>query len=56
LVYMTKDESEIARYNIETGDWDPVDGGQALQLRQAIRIAKGEAAPDIVYAPVAASN
>jgi len=35
FVYMTKDESEIAR-----------------SMRKAIRVAKGEAAPDIVYAPV----
>ena len=52
LVYMTKDESEIARYNKESGDWDILDGGKALSMRKAIRVAKGEAAPDIVYAPV----
>lgn len=53
LVYMTKDESEIAKFNLETGEWDDISGADSIQLRQAIRIAKGEAAPDIVYAPVA---
>ncbi len=52
LVYMTKDESELARYNMETGSWDALSGSEALAMRQAIRIAKGEAAPQIVMAPV----
>lgn len=52
LVYMSKDESELALYNMSTRDWDQIGGSQALQMRQAIRIAKGEAAPGIVTAPV----
>lgn len=52
LVYMTKDEGEIARYNRDTKSWDVLDGSHALNMRKAIRVAKGEAAPDIVYAPV----
>jgi len=56
LIYMTKDESEIARYNIETGSWDPISSGEAIALRQAIRVANGESAPDILFAPVTVSN
>lgn len=56
LVYMTKDESEVARYNTEDGSWEQLGGGQALDVRKAIRVAKGEAAPDIVYAPVSVSQ
>jgi len=52
FVYMTKDESEIARYNVSNGSWEAIGGDQALAMRKAIRVAKGEAAPDIVYAPV----
>jgi len=52
LVYMSKDESEIARYNLATGDWDELSGADSIQFRQAIRIAKGEAAPNLIYAPV----
>ncbi len=52
LVYVTKDESEIAKYNLDTKDWQVLGGADALAMRQAIRIAKGEAAPGIVYAPV----
>lgn len=56
LVYITKDESEIARYNMETKSWDQLDTGKALEMRQAIRIAKGEAAPEMVSVPVFAAK
>lgn len=56
LVYMTKDETEIGYYDIANKSWSPVDGKQALDLRQAIRVAKGEAAPELVFAPLMSSN
>lgn len=56
LVYMTKDESEVGRYNIDTRSWDILNGADALALRKAIRISKGEAAPDVVFAPVSVAN
>ena len=56
LVYMTKDESEVGRYNIDTRSWDILSGADALALRKAIRISRGEAAPDVVFAPVSVSN
>ncbi|CAM3828313.1 DUF3450 domain-containing protein [Litorimonas haliclonae] len=56
LVYVSKDESEVAKYNAETGEWDVLGGADALDMRQAIRIARGEAAPGIVYAPVTIRN
>jgi len=56
LVYMTKDESEVGRYNLDTQSWDVVTGADALALRKAIRISRGEAAPDVVFAPVTVSN
>jgi len=56
LVYMTKDESEVGRFNIDTRSWDVLSGADELALRKAIRISKGEAAPDVVFAPVSVSN
>ena len=56
LLYMTKDESEVGRYNLETRSWDALNGADAIALRQAVRISKGEAAPNIVYAPVSVGN
>jgi len=56
LVYMTKDESEVGRYNLDTKSWDILSGADALALRKAIRISRGEAAPDVVFAPVSVGN
>ena len=56
FVYISKDESELARYSLESKSWEPLTGADAIQMRQAIRVAKGEAAPDIVYAPVVVGN
>ena len=52
LVYVTKDESEIAIYKLADKSWEILSGADAIQLRQATRIAKGEAAPGLVFAPV----
>ncbi len=52
LIYMTKDESDIGYYDMETKTWKQVDSGQVLNIRQAIRIANGEAAAQIVAAPM----
>jgi len=56
LIYMTKDESEVGRYNLDTKSWDILSGADALALRKAIRISRGEAAPDVVFAPVSVGN
>jgi hypothetical protein len=56
LLYISKDESEIARYNLSTRSWDVLDGAEALALRKAIRVANGEAAPEVVFAPVVVGN
>ena len=51
-VYVTKDESEVAVYDLASGEWRPLSGGDAVRMRQAIRVANAEAAPSLVYAPV----
>lgn len=56
LVYMTKDEAEIAAYDLASKTWLPVSGKQALEIRQAIRVARGEAAPKMVLAPIVVAN
>ena len=56
FVYITKDESELARYDLASKSWEKLTGADEIQMRQAIRIAKGEAAPGIVYAPVMVNN
>jgi len=54
FVYMTKDESEISRYNLGNGTWEQVEGKIALEMRQAIRMARGEARMDMLRIPVVA--
>ncbi len=59
LVYISKDESDIAIYKLAadgTGEWSALSGADGIQMRQAIRIAKGEAAPGLVFAPVLAGQ
>ena len=51
-VYMTKDQGEVATYDLASGEWRQLDGGEAARMRQAIRVANEEAAPEVVYAPV----
>ena len=52
FVYMTKDEREIKFYDLESKGWLDVDTDLALQMRQAIRMAKKEATQSIVTIPV----
>lgn len=52
FVYMTKEEDEIKFYDLSAGGWEQVDSGLALQMRQAIRMAKGEATQSMVSIPV----
>ena len=51
-VYVTKDESEVAVYDMASNSWTPVSGADSIALRQAIRVANEEAAPAIIYAPI----
>ena len=51
-VYISKDQSEAAVYDLGSGEWQALDGGEADRFRQALRVANEEAAPSIVYAPV----
>jgi len=51
-LYMTKDEAEVAAFDLESGSWTPLPNADTTQIRQAIRVAKEEAAPGIVFAPV----
>ena len=52
FIYTTKDESEIARYDINAREWKLLEGADAITYRQATRIAREEAAPAIIYAHV----
>ena len=52
LVYMTHDASASFRYDPPSKKWEELSSAKTLEVRRAIRIAKGEAAPGVVTAPV----
>lgn len=52
FLYVTKDESEMARYNMATQQWDVISSGEAPGIRRAMRVALKESAPEMVTAPV----
>lgn len=52
LVYMQADGSEVFRYDGQEKTWVELKGSRALEARLAVRMAKGEAAPTVVKAPL----
>lgn len=56
LAYMQHDGSEGYRYDPTSKEWTPVGGPKMIELRRAIRIARGEAAPGVVTAPIYMMN
>lgn len=52
LVYLEFDSSEAWRYDKEAKDWVELSGGDVLDVRRAVRIARGQSAPGVVSAPV----
>lgn len=52
LVYLEFDSSEAWRYDKETKDWAELSGADVLDVRRAVRIARGQSAPGVVSAPI----
>ncbi len=55
-VYMFKDESRLGLWNSEEGAWDNLPGSYRGDLRQAIRIARETATPNVFLAPVSGAT
>jgi len=56
LVYLQYDSSEAWRWDKEAKDWTQLSGGDVLNVRRAVRIARGESAPGVVTAPTIISE
>lgn len=56
LAYMTADGGEILRYDPTSKAWEVLSGSRALDVRRAMKMAKGEAAPTVVEAPIYLAN
>ena len=52
LFYQTLDGSGNGRWDVETGNWVALGGSYTGQIRQGIRIAREQAAPDLIRIPV----
>ncbi len=52
FLYITKDESEMGRFNMDTREWEAISASEAPGVRRAMRVALKESAPEMVTAPV----
>lgn len=52
LVYAQAGGSQIYKYETATKSWEEVTGGTALDFLQAVKMAKGEAAVNVVKVPI----
>lgn len=56
LAYQQFDGSQTLRYDSQSKEWVELSSGQALEVERGLRTARGEAAPNVVNAPVYISN
>jgi len=54
LVYQTLDESEAGVWNQDTRAWDPLDSSYRSAIREGLRIANKQTAPDLIRLPLPA--
>ena len=54
LVYQTLDESEAGVWNQESRRWEPLDGSFRTAIRDGLRIARKQSAPDLIRLPLPA--
>lgn len=51
LIYMSKDGSDVLRYDLSAREWATLKSGGS-DVRKAIRVSRGEVAPGVVMAPL----
>ena len=54
LVYQALDESQAGVWNQETRSWEPLDASFRSSIRQGLRIARKQTAPDLIRLPLPA--
>jgi TolA-binding protein len=52
LVYQSLDESEAGVWNQDSRSWESLDGSYRTAIRQGLRIARRQAAPDLILLPL----
>jgi len=56
LLYQTLDGAKVGVWSQADGAWQPLDGGYRPAIRQGLRIARKQAAPDLLRLPVPAAE
>jgi hypothetical protein len=56
LVYQSLDQADSGVWNQETRSWDPLDSSYRSAIRQGLRIARKQAAPDLIRLPLPAAT
>lgn len=56
LIYTTLDNNESGVWDSARGSWEELDGSYRAAVRQGLRIAKQQTAPDLVVLPVRAAQ
>ena len=56
LVYQTLDENEAGVWNQDAKAWEPLDSSYRSAIRQGLRIARKQAAPDLIQLPLPAAQ
>jgi len=56
LVYQSLDESEAGVWDQETRSWKPLDSSFRSAIRQGLRIARKQSAPDLIRLPMASAQ
>jgi hypothetical protein len=52
LVYQSLDQADAGVWNQETRSWDRLDSSYRSAIRQGLRIARKQAAPDLIRLPL----
>jgi len=55
LVYQSLDETQTGYWDKETRAWVPLDSSYRSSIRQGLRIARKQAAPDLIRLPLPAA-
>ena len=56
LVFQSLDETESGVWNQQTRSWDSLDSSYRSAIRQGLRIARKQAAPDLIRLPLPAAS
>lgn len=56
FMFLDKRDGSAKRYDIGSDSWVPLSEVDSRQIRQTIRVAREQAAPEVIYAPVTTAN